>query len=65
MQIEVYRTVKLRGPDCDETWAPWWRAQARAIHHVAMLKEPNAEKGARWLSHELGIADQLEARAND
>lgn len=29
-QAEVYRTVKLRNPRCDRTWAPWWRAQAKA-----------------------------------
>ena len=62
MQAEVYSTVKLRGPNCDATWAPWWRAQARAIHHVAMLSEPDAERGARWLAHELGIADKLGLR---
>jgi hypothetical protein len=68
MQVEVYRTVKLRGPDCDETWAPWWRAQAHAIHHVAVLSEMAAgrepgEKGALWLARELAMADRLETRA--
>jgi len=65
MQREVYRTVKLRGPACDASWAPWWRAQAKAIHHVAMLQEPNEAKGARWLAHELQVADTLEARTGD
>lgn len=31
---EVYRTVKLRGPQIDATWAPWWKAQALAIESV-------------------------------
>jgi hypothetical protein len=62
MQAEVYRTVKLRGRSCDKSWAPWWRAQAHAIHHVAMLKEPNEEKGTRWLNRELDFAVRLEAR---
>lgn len=60
MQREVYRTVKLRGPDCDATWAPWWRAQARAIHHVAMLDAIDVERGARWLERELCFAEELE-----
>lgn len=63
LQREVYRTVKLRGPDCDATWAPWWRAQARAIHHVAMLTEPDAEKGQRWLERHLLIADGLDGKS--
>ena len=62
MQREVCRTVVLRGPDCDASWAPWWRAQARAIHHVAMLKSPDKEKGDRWLAHELEAADKIEAK---
>lgn len=60
LQREVYRAVRLRGPDVDETWAPWWRAQARAIHHVAMLTTPDAERGQRWLDRELAFADRLE-----
>ena len=61
LQAEVYRTVRLRGPDCDTTWAPWWRAQARAIAHVAHLKEPNEAKRDAYLARELAIADELEA----
>lgn len=60
LQREVYRTVKLRGPDCDATWAPWWRAQARAIYYVAMLKEPDTVRLSRWLDRELAFADRLE-----
>lgn len=60
---EVYRTVALRGPRADETWAPWWRAQARAIAHVAHLKEPNEEKRDRYLERELAFADSLERRS--
>jgi hypothetical protein len=64
MQAEVYRTVGLRSQDsCDATWAPWWRAQAHAIHHVAMLREPNAEKGAKWLARELAFAAKLAAKS--
>lgn len=63
MQNEVYRTVKLRNINsCDATWAPWWRAQAYAIHYLAMLKEPDKEKGARWLNRELSFAESLEKR---
>jgi hypothetical protein len=63
LQAEVYRTVRLRGTKIGKSWAPWWRAQARAIAHVAFLAEPNAEKREAYLNRELEFADQLEARA--
>lgn len=59
---EVCRTVALRGSSVDASWAPWWRAQARAIAHVAFLKEPNIEKRDRYLAKELAFADSLESR---
>jgi hypothetical protein len=62
LQAEVYRTVNLRGSHADATWAPWWRAQARAIAHVAMLKEPNEARRDAYLKRELSFADTLEAR---
>jgi len=61
LQAEVYRTVGLRGPDADATWAPWWRAQAKAIAHVAFLVDPRPEKRDAYLARELGFADTLEA----
>ena len=62
IQVEVYRTVKLRGRFVDATWAPWWRAQARAIAHVAFLREPNVEKRDAYLAHALEFADSLKTR---
>jgi len=62
LQAEVYRTVGLRGSRCDATWAPWWRAQARAIAHVAHLREPNETRRDAYLARELGFADTLESR---
>ncbi len=63
LQAEVYRTVKMRQKDAiNASWAPWWRAQAKAIAHVAFLKAPEAEKRDRYLSRELAFADQLEGR---
>lgn len=67
MQREIYRTVKLRGPNADASWAPWWRAQARAIHHVGMESDrrkglPPDPRGARYLERELAFADRLEAQ---
>lgn len=64
-QAEVYRAVRLRGDDVDESWAPWWRAQARAIHHVAMERDKRAglppdPRGAKHLKRELAFADSLE-----
>ena len=61
LQREVYRTVKLRGPDADASWAPWWRAQARAIAHVAFLVHPDVGKRDAWLAREMRVADSLEA----
>lgn len=63
VQIEVCRTVKLRSKDSvDATWAPWWRAQAQAIAHVAFATEPNAEARDKFLLREMKFADELEAR---
>jgi hypothetical protein len=62
LQSEVYRTVKLRGPDVDDSWAPWWRAQARAIAYVAFLVHPDVAKRDAYLARELKVADELETR---
>lgn len=60
---EVYRTVKLRGSHVDASWAPWWRAQARAIAHVAKLTPPiDPHVVDKYLEHELAFANRLEAR---
>ena len=64
VQAEVYRTVKLRGSHVDASWAPWWRAQARAIAHVAHLREPNEARRDAYLAKDLGFADTLESRAS-
>jgi hypothetical protein len=61
MQREVYRTVKMRGKYVDETWAPWWRAQAHAIAHVARMQYTDKSEAIdRVLKKELAFADQLE-----
>jgi hypothetical protein len=62
IKAEVYRTVGLRGRVVNETWAPWWRAQAKAIAHVAHLREPNEVRRDEYLSHELEFADRLESK---
>jgi hypothetical protein len=62
LQAEVYRTVGLRGKVVNETWAPWWRAQAKAIAHVAHLREPNEVRRDAYLAHALEFADRLEAK---
>jgi hypothetical protein len=64
VQAEVYRTVKLRGPNVDASWAPWWRAQARAIAHVAHIREPNASRRDAYLAREMTFADTLETRTS-
>lgn len=62
LQREVYRTVKLRGPVADATWAPWWRAQANAIARVAFLVEPDAMRRDAYLDREMAFAETLERR---
>ncbi len=64
LQHEVYRTVVLRKKDAvDASWAAWWRAQARAIHHVATLADPNDKRAGLLLDRELRFADTLEQRS--
>ncbi len=60
LQAEVYRTVRLRGRVIDASWAPWWRAQARAIAHVAHLAEPNEARRDAYLEREMRVADEME-----
>lgn len=60
LAAEVYRTVGMRGRLIDETWAPWWRAQARAIAHVAFLTRPDEAKRDRYLAREMAVADAME-----
>ena len=62
IQREVYATVGKRNKDVDATWAPWWRAQAKAIAHVAFLIDPRPEKRDAYLAREMAIADRLERR---
>lgn len=61
IQMEVNRTVKLRGPSIDASWAPWWRVTHRAIYHVATL---NMEIKILpvYLERAMAFADRLEAR---
>lgn len=62
MQLEVFRTVRRRGRHVDASWASWWRAQARAIAHVAFLKEPNETKRDAYLERAMLLAEKLEAK---
>lgn len=61
LQTEVYRTAKVRGPDVDVTWAPWWRAAHRAIAAVAQLEYPGWDSKA-WLDQQFAIANDLELK---
>lgn len=63
LQVEVCRTVKLRGPLIDASWAPWWRAQAKAIAHVAHLTEPNEARRDAYLTSAMKTADKMASRA--
>jgi hypothetical protein len=62
MQDEVYRTVGMRGKLIDETWAPWWRAQANAIHAIMVAEGRDKERCDNWLVHEFAVADRMETR---
>lgn len=62
-QDDVYATVGKRNMRAiDASWAPWWRAQAKAVAHVAFLRSPNEEKRDRYLARELAFADALELK---
>lgn len=60
LQDDVYRTVKLRAKVVNASWAAWWRAQAKAIAHIAFLKEPNTIKRDAYLQREMAFAAKLE-----
>ncbi len=66
-QREVYRTVRLRGPAVNKTWAAWWRAQALAT--VENARERGVEKDSRgmpleeYLKDAYAFADRLEGKA--
>jgi hypothetical protein len=59
LQADVYRTVTQRGRFIDKTWAPWWRAQARAI---AFVFEARGGNPAPFLERELKFAALLDTR---
>lgn len=60
LQAEVYNTLKLRRHPIGASWAPWWRAQAKAIAHVAFLESPDVGKRDRYLAKEFAFAERLE-----
>jgi len=60
IQAEVYNTVKLRRPTIDGSWAPWWRAQARAIAEVGFPFNPTAKQ--KYLDKEMAFAETLERK---
>lgn len=63
IQALVYATVGIRGDYVDETWAPWWRARAKAIAEVAFKECPDQERRDWYLNKEMTFADSLETRA--
>jgi len=65
VQRDVYATVGKRGKCVDATWAPWWRAQARAIDAALRAESSNTAWNAqadRLLAKELAFAETLEAK---
>ena len=69
LQDEVYRTVRLRGPRVNASWAPWWRAQAEATAAVGRQRDADSPKDLaaleRWLGREMKFADRLEEMNDD
>lgn len=65
LQADVYRTVKLRGECVDQTWAPWWRAQAAATRAVLDQLYPDDPRTACWYERELQFAETLKRKADD
>lgn len=63
LQDEVYATVKKRGRYIDASWAPWWRAQAKATAAVLRKTRPvgDSERIDKWLAHEMDVASKMEA----
>lgn len=62
IQRDVYATVGKRGKLIDATWAPWWRAQTRAIHAIMKAEGRDPEKLAQWFDREMETARKLEVR---
>lgn len=63
LQRKVYATVGRRSrSSTDATWAPWWRAQARATHAVLKVRRPDDENVERYLARELEFADTLASK---
>lgn len=70
LQSEVYAGVRQRNPDAvDHTWAPWYRAQAKAsaavlrtvAERLGELGPETEERIGRRLAHELAVANRMEA----
>lgn len=63
-QAEVYRTVRLRGDNCDATWAPWWRAAHKAICQA--MRQSMGEKYhpriAEYEKKQMDFADYLDSK---
>jgi hypothetical protein len=60
LQAAVYATVDKRHKVfCDNSWEPWWRAQARAVHAVQLATGISQEAADRRLADEMRFADDL------
>ena len=60
LAADVYATVDTRDKVCNGSWAPWWRAQAKAIHAVQLATGVSQEAADRRLKDELLQADALD-----
>ena len=60
LQQEVWNTYDLRADTIDGSWAPWWRAQAKAIGHVAFPNDSAMRE--RFIAKEMKFAATLESK---
>src|SRR4029078_11654467 len=63
IQTEVWNTYDLRNRTTDGSWAPWWRAQAKAIAAVAFPFNPT--KHEQYIAREFAFADKLEQKQRE
>ena len=62
LQQEVRDAVRIRGYHIDASWAPWWRAQAKATAAVLTKLGVVASEVERWQEQEMKFATRLEER---
>ncbi len=60
LQAEVIASARARGEKMGPSWAPWVRAKAKAV--AAVFPWTSDASKELWLSHQLAVAGDLEAK---